>query len=249
MPCALRRGSLVSNISCIISITFCAAKAESIYNSGKSALVPSIKNLSKFAFFVSTNRPLCWIKSIFEAMVAMPLWALAHLQIEGEGMSGRGASNGYFLLLEIFLRPILILFGLLASITTFSAFVGVLNIIFDMVVANVGGFDTQLDAEIRAGAGPAGLTSQLSSVTDSVNMFFYTAMYAIVCYMLGLASFKLVDILPNQIMRWAGVSVGTFQEQAGDPVASINSQVQRGTILLSNQLRGQKSGLAELTAG
>ena len=42
-----------------------------------------------------------WIKSIFEAVVAMPLRALAHLRIDGEGLPGPGATNGYFLLLEI----------------------------------------------------------------------------------------------------------------------------------------------------
>ena len=53
-----------------------------------------------------------WIKSIFEAIVAMPLWALAHIvRMDGEGLPGPAATNGYFLILEIFLRPMLIVFG------------------------------------------------------------------------------------------------------------------------------------------
>ena len=44
-----------------------------------------------FFFAVGT-----WVKTIFEAMVGTPLWALAHLRIDGEGLPGDAASNGYF---------------------------------------------------------------------------------------------------------------------------------------------------------
>ena len=53
-----------------------------------------------------------WIKGIFEAMVGVPLWALAHLRIDGNGLPGQAAVAGYFLIFEVFLRPILIIFGL-----------------------------------------------------------------------------------------------------------------------------------------
>jgi conjugal transfer/type IV secretion protein DotA/TraY len=182
-----------------------------------------------------------WLKSIFEAMVAMPLWALGHLRIDGEGMMGPGAMNGYFLLLEIFLRPMLILVGMVTSLATFSALVGVLNLIFDQVVSNVGGFDNKLDAEIRGGA-PG--VSQLDSVVSSVDEFFFTAMYVIICYMMALSSFKLVDTIPNKILRWMGAQMPTFQENAGDPVGKLGSQVQRGGLLVTNQLRG-RSGTAD----
>jgi conjugal transfer/type IV secretion protein DotA/TraY len=184
-----------------------------------------------------------WLKSIFEAMVAMPLWALGHLRIDGEGMMGPGAMNGYYLLFEIFLRPILIVIGMMTSLATFSAFVGVLNIIFDQVISNVGGFDNKLDAEILGGA-PG--VSKLDSVVSSVDEFFFTAMYVIICYMMATSSFKMVDAIPNQIMRWMGAQMPTFQENAGDPVGKLGSQVQRGGILVTNQLRGRQSGLAEL---
>src|SRR5690606_7974443 len=48
-----------------------------------------------------------WIKGLFEAMVGMPLWALAHLRIEEGGLPGSAGMDGYYLLLEIFIRPIL----------------------------------------------------------------------------------------------------------------------------------------------
>jgi len=68
-----------------------------------------------------------WVKGIFEAMVAMPLWALAHLRIDGEGVPGDAAIGGYFLIFEIFIRPILIVVGLLAAISIFAGMIKILR--------------------------------------------------------------------------------------------------------------------------
>ncbi len=185
-----------------------------------------------------------WVKSIFEAVVAMPLWALGHLRIDGEGLSGPGALNGYFLLLEIFLRPILTLFGLLASISIFAALVSVLNQIFDLVVANVGGFDHQLESSVAAGKGPAGVTEKLEFAKSTIDEFFYTCMYAVICYMMGLSSFKLVDQVPNHILRWMGMAgLSTFQENAGDPAGQLAGRVYQGTELFKQQMAEQADGM------
>ena len=179
-----------------------------------------------------------WVKSIFEAVVAIPLWALAHIRIDGEGLPGPGATNGYFLLLEIFLRPILILIGFIASIGIFAALVDTLNLVFDLVAANVGGFDEATDAQIAAG------THKLSGILQSlaqmgrgpVDEFMFSVLYTAIAYMMGLSCFKLVDEIPNKILRWAGVSVSTFQESAGDPASQLSNQVYKGSLLIGNQI-------------
>jgi conjugal transfer/type IV secretion protein DotA/TraY len=68
-----------------------------------------------------------WVKTIFEAMVGAPLWALAHLRIDGNGLPGEMAMGGYFMIFEIFMRPVLTLFGLLGGLTIFSATVRVFH--------------------------------------------------------------------------------------------------------------------------
>lgn len=190
-----------------------------------------------------------WIKSIFEAVVAMPLWALAHIRIDGEGLPGPGATNGYFLLLEIFLRPILILTGFIASISIFGAVVTTLNFIFDIVVANVGGFDYATDNTIQQGGGVPGMITMLQFSRGPIDEFFYTGMYTVICYMIGIACFKLIDQIPNKILRWAGVSASTFQENAGDPASQLTNQVYKGSLLIGNQVkRAGDSTLAILTS-
>jgi len=190
-----------------------------------------------------------WLKSIFEAMVAMPLWALAHLRIDGEGLPGPGATQGYFLLLEIFLRPTLIVFGLLASISIFAALVNVLNQVFDLIVANVGGYNAEMEGQIAAGTAPAGTNSNVAFGRSALDEFFYTAMYAIICYMIGLACFKLVDQIPNNVLRWAGVSVSTFQESAGDPAGQLSSNVYRGVTLTAGQVQQGIQGTSANLSG
>ena len=171
-----------------------------------------------------------WIKGIFEAMVGAPLWALAHIRIDGHGLSGSAAINGYFLIFEVFVRPILIVFGLLASISIFAALVSVLNNIFSLVVDNAVGYDLQshlLDP-----------TSSLQYMRSLIDEFFFTVIYAIIVYLIGMSSFKLIDTVPNNILRWMGQSVATFGDQRENPAEGLVSRMSVG----SQQVMGKVGG-------
>jgi hypothetical protein len=157
-----------------------------------------------FFFSVST-----WIKGIFEAMVGVPLWALAHIHIDGEGLPGSFAMGGYYMLMEIFLRPITIIFGLLASIIIFAAQVRVLNDIWSLVTSNLTGFNEGLSA---TGGLPMGSTGTLQYYRDQIDQFAFTCIYAIVVYMLGMSSFKLITLIPAKVMRWLADSVQAFND-------------------------------------
>ena len=172
-----------------------------------------------------------WIKSIFEAIVAMPLWALAHIvRIDGNGLPGPAATNGYFLLLEIFVRPILIVFGLIGSIVIFSSIVHTLNGTFKMVV-DVSGFD-------RATEISGTLPSAIEFMRGPIDEFFYTCVYVILCYTVGLSCFKLIDLIPAKILRYMGVTVAAFQENAGDPAGDVLKKTYSGSMLATGQLKG-----------
>ncbi|MDD3020359.1 MAG: DotA/TraY family protein [Alphaproteobacteria bacterium] len=188
-------------------------------------------------FFFAVGR---WVKSIFEAMVAVPLWALAHLRLDGEGV-GNAASKGYFLLLEIMLRPIFTLFGLLASVGIFGALVIVLDTVFDLVVWNVAGFDmTTLSS---TSTNPAG--DFLESFRDSIDAFFYTIIYTIILYMMAMASFKLIDLIPNKLLRFLQ-PVPTFHDDAGDPAENLVRNTAYAGHTVTSQIG---SGLGEFGKG
>ena len=184
-----------------------------------------------------------WVKAIFEAMVAIPLWALAHIRIDGEGMPGPSANNGYFLILEIFLRPIFIVFGLLASIQIFTAMVTVLNQIFDLVTQNVSGFDQS--AEFSATIA----NTKLSFARGPLDQLFYTITYVVICYITGLSCFKLIDQIPNNVLRWMGLSLKSFAEDANEDAGELTSRAYEGAQLATEKLQGGQIGALAAISG
>lgn len=171
-----------------------------------------------------------WVKGLFEAMVGVPLWALAHIRIDGEGMPGDAASNGYYMILEIFLRPILIVFGFLGSILIFAAMVRVLHDIFPLVIENLTGFDVRDKDNADL--------SVIEVMRGPIDEFFFTVIYTIIVYMIGMSSFKLVDLVPNHIMRWMGVSVNVFADEQEDAAQGLMSTVVMGGQNTARQLTG-----------
>ncbi len=164
-----------------------------------------------------------WVKSIFEAMVGAPLWALAHLRIDGDGIPGKMASNGYFLIFEIFLKPILTVCGLLGGMAIFTALANILNDIFNIVVENTASVDLE-DAEENG---------NLRSIID---VFFFTCLYAIILYMMALSSFKMINVVPNGILRWIGSGVSAFSDGQDDPAGSLTQYAAIGGARIGGQI-------------
>ncbi len=181
-----------------------------------------------------------WVKSVFEAMVAMPLWAVAHIKIDGEGLPGPWATNGYFLLFEIFLRPTLLIFGLIASLQVFTALVNGLNDSFHIVVMNATGYDIEQNLAAPTASlpnsNPTGPQGTIDFLRGPLDEFFFTVIYAIIVYMLALGNFKLIDQVPNAILRWMGATVSTFKDNSGDPAGELAGKMYRTGEITRAQL-------------
>lgn len=158
-------------------------------------------------FFFACGR---WVKSVFEALVGAPLWAIAHLRYEGEGV-GDMAISGYYLTFEIFIRPILVVFGLIAALSIFGAMVTVLNDIWSLVTTNLTGFE--FDA--------AAADVDTDSMRNRIDQLFFTILYVIVVYIMANTSFKLIDMIPNQILRWMGSSTSSFGDMSQDNLETL----------------------------
>jgi len=181
-----------------------------------------------YFFFSVAN----WAKAIFEAMLGVPLWALAHMRIDGEGLPGDAAANGYFLILEIFVRPILTVIGLLAAVVIFATQARILNLVWDLVTANAAGF-TEVDDIL---SNPVG--SDVKYFRNKLDQFFFTLVYTIVVYMMGMASFKLIDKIPDNILRWTGAGVSAYGDIDQDNVESLSRYAAVGGMTLGNQAAG-----------
>jgi hypothetical protein len=121
--------------------------------------------------------------------------------------------------------------------------VKVLNMIFELVVANVGGFDLEQE---YAGGGAASPTSQLAVMRSAIDEFFFTVIYVVIVYMMGMSSFKLIDLIPNNILRWMGQSVATFGDQREDPSQKLVSTSTVGSQQATGAIGGGLSQLAKL---
>ena len=171
-----------------------------------------------------------WVLEIFEAIVAMPLWALAHLRIDGDGMPGAAAIGGYQLLLMILLRPTMIVIGLIGGYIIFGAAMYYFTTLFNSAVSITR--DELVGGETRF-----------------MGVMVYTLIYVFLAYNLALMCFKMIDDVPKGIMRWMGASVQPFSDSRGDPIQGsreiIIGTVAGGSALaggLSRSLQGDDTG-------
>lgn len=181
-----------------------------------------------------------WAKTIFEAIIGIPMWALAHLRYDGPGFPTQQAMYGYGLLLDIFIRPTLIVFGLVASSTCFYAIAKTFNDIFDIAVSNLSGFNAP-DA-INATVGETG---SLVYARGPLDQLAFTIMYAVIIYMMGMGCFKMIDMFPNKILRWMRSNATGFasqhQHDHGEQLAGgIKGQASQIGGAVTSQLRGDR---------
>ncbi|EPY02959.1 DotA/TraY family protein [Magnetospirillum fulvum] len=175
-----------------------------------------------------------WLVLIFEAIVAMPILLIAHLRTDGEGLAGPMAQNGYTILLGLFLRPVLMVIALVIGLQIFNAVVSLFNVLFLPTMKSVQG-----------GASVGLLIGTL-----------HVILYSVTVYGIANMSFKTVDLMPNQILRWVGgavmhdmdgsASAGHALDRAGQTGAK---GVEGGAGGLQKSFEGSSSGAVDPGAG
>ena len=123
--------------------------------------------------------------------------------------------------------------------------VKVLNEIYTLVVANLSGHDegfTQLCGQ--AGTGAAG--TAVAFFRGPVDELFYTVLYAIIVYMIGMSCFKLIDLIPNNLLRYMGSRASSYNDTAQDPADGLMQRLSVGSSAMTGQLTNiaQQGGAA-----
>lgn len=81
----------------------------------------------------------------------------------------------------------------------------------------------------------------------AIDKLFYTVMYAMIMYMMGMSSFKLIDLIPNQMMRWLGTNVSSFSDNTGDPAQQLTQQVgMTGGMMMGQVTQGMQGAMGGL---
>lgn len=140
---------------------------------------------------------LGWVVLCVEALIAAPIWAVMHLTAHGDDMTGSG-SQGYRLVLSLTLRPVLMVFGLIAALTIITVFGQLINMVF---------FDVFI------------LSQQDSSIFIwIVGLLAAPLIYGGVMWTVIKKSMDAIHIVPDQILNWfggAGQQLGHYGESVG----------------------------------
>ena len=133
---------------------------------------------------------------VVEAIFAVNLWAMAHLRMEGDGLSGPAGQKGWLMLLALALAPVLMVFGLLTGMALF-------RVTSTLISAGM----------LHATAGIAGTTNLYVSLVSLVG---FGAMISVAYVFVAERCFSLISEFPNRVMAWMGerIEVGGGAERA-----------------------------------
>lgn len=177
-----------------------------------------------------------WIILVCEAVIAVPLWMLAHMTMSGEGLHGR-ANEGYSLLFNVLFRPTLMILGLFLAYFIFGASSWLIRVSFGIA---------------------AGFVLQNGwLVTNILGVVVLLAIFVLIHIVAAVQSFRMITLIPHHLPRLIGfgsagrVDMEQFAREAalvgvGGTIAGI-----RGTAgkLAQGMERPRLSGPAARIAG
>jgi conjugal transfer/type IV secretion protein DotA/TraY len=180
-----------------------------------------------------------WIILVCEAMVAVPLWMLAHMTVGGDGLHGR-AVEGWSLLFNVVFRPTLMVIGLFMGYFVFDCMSWLIRESFGIAV----GFVLQ--------------NGWL--VTNFIGLVVLLSIFVMTHVVAALMSFRMVTLLPHHLPRLIGftsanrVDMDAFQQQAawgiGGSVARTSGKaIQGGSDQFVDQMKSLSQGPAGYISG
>lgn len=155
-------------------------------------------------YVVFTVGSIGWFISTIEAMVAGPLVALGIIAPGGQHEILGHASHALLLLLNIFLRPSLMIFGLMASMLLASAMVSLVNSAFSTVMTQIASMSTGADTSTGAFA---------LAMNPLETVFFLAAYISLIVTTLN-KCFATIYLLPQQVITWIGGHAGAGAGEA-----------------------------------
>ncbi len=134
-------------------------------------------------FFLWFGAVVGWVVLCVEAIIAAPMWAVMHLSPHGDDLVGSG-SQGYKLVLSLMLRPVLMIFGLIASFVLLSVIGQLMNKVF---------YSALLMSQMDTGV-----------FVMLLGIIFVPALYGGAMYMLIKTLFHMVHQIPDELLNWFG---------------------------------------------
>ncbi len=146
-------------------------------------------------FIIWFSGVVSWYAVVGESMVASPLWAMTHLDGEGEGL-GQRPTHGYIFLLNVMFRPVFMEIGFVLAGAGIVVLGTLLNSMFGVAMQN----------------------AQYDSTTGLVSIIGYIALYVGMCQTLCNSTFGLIHIVPDQVFSWVGGQMASRMPELEDHV-------------------------------
>jgi len=140
-------------------------------------------------FFIYILGVAGWVIAVIEATIASALWAVMHMTPEDSFIGSQ--KQGYLLLLSVFCRPALMVFGLTASMAAIGPVVQAANWGFVLSFKVI----------------------QTDSVTGLFSIAGFLVAYCFMINAILMLFFALPQSLPDRILRWINAGVGDLGEQ------------------------------------
>jgi conjugal transfer/type IV secretion protein DotA/TraY len=151
-----------------------------------------------------------YVAAVAVAMVGAPLWIAAHAIPNGEGFVNEASKNGYRLLLSLFAKPALIVFGFFLSLAMFGAGVWLINqsFLFAMQVVLTGGESMSL----------------LMVLDDVLGIIFMLSVLVSLYLTLAKWSFGLMNLVPDNALTWVGMQdISMGEERMADEATFVQA--------------------------
>lgn len=153
---------------------------------------------------------LIWLMAVFQGIAAAPIWALTFLSVKGDEMIPPGARLGVALILNIFLRPILMVVGFITALLLMHVGFGVLEISLQLF-----SYD--------------GL--QGTRTLYSLGTFALLMVNLLLSFAIANGSMKCISLFPEFTLRWLGsAAAGAAGSEDGQPAALGQASQASGAV-------------------
>lgn len=174
-------------------------------------------------YIVFTFGAIGWLTSTIEAMVAGPLVALGILSPGGQHELLGKAEGALMLLFNIFLRPSLMIFGLIAAMLMARVVIFMINETFFNV------------RDIL-------MSTSVTGAFDPIVLILFIFAYAMMIVAALNKCFALIHVIPEKVMRW----IGGQGEQYGEGEAL--QKVEQGLGAGAGKVAGATSSVGKFTS-
>lgn len=227
-------------------------------------------------YMIFTFGSIAWLIAVIEAMVAAPIVALGVTHPEGHDAFGKGEA-AIMLLMNVFLRPAMMIIGYISGIALSYVSVWVLNAGFDQAISFVQAPQDKMGwmqaasnlvpgaslnnaipgmqngngigGNAAEGSGSGGYSDWAGIFAFFFAILIYTTMYLTLVQ----KAFTLISYLPDKVLRWIGgspESLGSESAQWGDEMVKGKSgEAAKGAQDAQGQINKQMGGHAQKQIG